>query len=308
MNERSGRLFSMCVLVLLVLGCGQAVEQKTSQASATGTATASAGANPTASPRSGGPRNRPVSRLASARGQGSIKLVYGPTREAHRREIVKIFREERLFEDVIADLNAGLVLPRNLEVRFVECGEVNAFHDPNESAILLCYELFDHFLNIFSQGQTGAAADEAGGKAVAALVFVFYHELGHALIDIYDLPITGREEDAVDQLATVMLLETWEGEDSELAILSSAEWFELDATEREEDPDLADEHSLEEQRYYNLVCWIYGSDPEYFGDVVDDWGLPAGRAERCTSEYERMSNSWGTLLGPHMRSESGTGP
>src|SRR6185295_2240523 len=74
-----------------------------------------------------------------------------------------------------------------------------------------------------------AENEEVGGKAIAAMVFVFYHELGHALIDIYDLPVTGREEDAVDQLATVMLLETWDGEESELAMTASAEWFDSSA-------------------------------------------------------------------------------
>lgn len=301
--ERAGLALAFS-LVSMILGCAAPAEQKTASAgvSATTDGATSSQANAT---RGGAPRGRPVSRMASARGRGSLKLVYGRLTAAHRKEIEKVFREERLFEDVIDDLNAGLVLPRDVEVRLVECGEVNAFYDSNEKAVLLCYEVFDHFLEIFSKGRTGASTDasdeEVAGKAVAALVFTFYHELGHALIDVYDLPVTGREEDAVDQLATVMLLETWDGEDSENAILSSAEWFDLDASEKENEPDMADEHSLDQQRYYNLVCWIYGSDPEYFSAVADDWGLPAERAERCSSEYARMSASWGTLLGPHMR-------
>jgi hypothetical protein len=219
----------------------------------------------------------------------------------------KIFREERLFEDILDQLNQTLVLTRDVPVRLEECNEVNAFYDPEKGSVTLCYELLEHFLELFSKQAEGSSAEEqekAAGKAVAALVFSFYHELGHALIDVYDLPATGREEDAVDQLATVMLLETWEGEDSELAILSSAEWFDLDASEREEEPDAADEHSLDEQRYYNLVCWIYGSDTEYFSDMVDDWQLPPARAERCESEYQRMSQAWNTLLGPHLRPTS----
>src|SRR5690606_4146412 len=34
----------------------------------------------------------------------------------------------------------------------------------------------------------------------ASLEFILYHEAGHALVRRLDLPITGREEDAVDQL------------------------------------------------------------------------------------------------------------
>jgi hypothetical protein len=260
---------------------------------------------PIAGHRKGALRHHPISRMGSARrDHGNLRLVYGRLTAADHRELADAFREERLFEDVLEGLNESLVLPRDVEVRLEECGETNAFYDDESKSIQLCYELFEHFLEIFS-GNAEEGSDEDGeeaiSKAVAALVFTFYHELGHALIDVYDLPITGREEDAVDQLATVMLLETWEGEDSELAILSSAEWFDLDAAESEDEPDMADEHSLELQRYYNLVCWIYGSDTEYFADVADDWELPPARAQRCESEYRRMSSSWDALLGPHLQ-------
>ncbi|HEX6898219.1 MAG TPA: DUF4344 domain-containing metallopeptidase [Thermoanaerobaculia bacterium] len=257
----------------------------------------------------GGLRHRPITRLGRSRAdRGNLKLVYGRLTVDEHRELEKVFREERFFEDILQGLNESLILPRDLPVRLEECEDVNAFYDPEDGSITLCYELLGHFLELFGnqlEGDSEEEQEEAASKAVAALVFSFYHELGHALIDIYDLPATGREEDAVDQLATVMLLETWDGEDSELAILSSAEWFDLDAIEREEDPDMADEHALEEQRYFNLVCWIYGSDPEYFSDVAEDWGLPEQRAERCESEYQRMSHAWDALLGPHLRPVEG---
>lgn len=248
-----------------------------------------------------GPR-RHISRSGRAASErGHLRFSYAKVKNPEYRELQQAFREERFFEGVVDDLDKTLVLPRNLEVKLQECNEVNAFYDPEDGAVHLCYEMFAHFLEIFAtEDQTDEEAEEAAGKAIAAMVFVFYHELGHALIDIYDLPITGREEDAVDQLATVMLLETWDGEDSELAMTASAEWFDSSAAEREEDPDMADEHALDEQRYYNLLCWTYGSDPEYFADQIEDWELPEARAERCEEEYQQMSRSWDTLLGPHM--------
>lgn len=38
-----------------------------------------------------------------------------------------------------------------------------------------------------------------------AVFFAFLYELGHALVDQLELPVTGKEEDAVDQLAAVIL-------------------------------------------------------------------------------------------------------
>jgi Putative metallopeptidase len=292
----------------MALGCSPAEEGSSGSAEGTVEAGAETAAADTAAAEGKGElRHRPITRLGKARsGRGNLKLVYGRLSQSEHQELEKVFKEERFFEDILDNLNQSLILPRNLPVRLEECGEVNASYDPNDGSITLCYELLGHFLELFGnqvEEDSDEAQEEAASKAVAALVFAFYHELGHALIDVYDLPATGREEDAVDQLATVMLLETWDGEESELAILSSAEWFDLDASESEEDPDMADEHSLDQQRYYNLVCWIYGSDTEYFSDVVDDWELPPARAERCEGEYERMSGAWNSLLGPHMKAE-----
>ena len=293
----------VCILAM-ALACGPAAEEgasDTDEATEESSETASA-----VSEARGTLRHHPIThRLGKARAdRGDLKLVYSQLSVADHQELEKIFREERFFEDILDGLNESLVLPRDVPVRLAECEEVNAYYDPEDGSVTLCYELLEHFLELFGnqmEGESEEEQEEVASKAVAALVFAFYHELGHALIDIYSLPATGREEDAVDQLATVMLLETWEGEDSELAILSSAEWFDLDASESEDEPDMADEHALDEQRYYNLVCWIYGSDPEYFSDVADEWELPEARAERCEGEYQRMSQAWNSLLGPHMR-------
>lgn len=297
------RRFASLLFAVVFTACSVPVEEKVTDAAPTET-TAPAEDTAAAAPRdrSGSPRFRRVARMARKPGAGKLKLVYGKA-SRERKEVIDVFRQERLFEDVVDELNRGLVLRHDITVRLQDCGEVNAYYDPNSRTINLCYELFDDLLTSFTDEEVSEEEDESGAKAVAALVFVFYHELGHALIDVYDLPVTGREEDAVDQLATVLLLESWEGEDSELAILSSAEWFGVGETEGT-DEEMADEHSLSEQRYYNLVCWIYGSDPEYFSEVADDWGLPPARAEQCSSEYARMSSAWNTLLGPHMRPAS----
>ncbi len=292
-------LLSLSVVLVGSLACGSGGAEPASQG-ADSIAAASEGGSAGSSK---GPR-RHISRSGRAsENRGHLRFTYGKVTNPDYREIKKIFHDERFFEEVVEDLDRTLVLPRNLDVRLQECGgEVNAFYDPEDGAVHLCYELFEHFLQIFTteDAETDEGAEAAAGKAIAALVFTFYHELGHAMIDIYDLPVTGREEDAVDQLATVMLLETWDGEDSELAMTASAEWFDSSAAESEDEPDMADEHALDEQRYYNLVCWTYGSDPEYFADQLEDWQLPEERAERCPEEYQKMSRSWDQLLGPHM--------
>jgi hypothetical protein len=311
MARSTSRAVLALAAALAVTGCGQE-PSATPSGEAGGTVSGMVAAAAVDAPVSGegirsrdqGPKIRRVKRLGQARSdRGHLRLTYSGTSDEVFSQYEQSFREERLFEDMVEELDRSLVLPRDIGVRVGECGDANAFYDPDTQTIELCYELLGYFVDIFSQqldAQTDEEWEEVGVKSVAALIFVFYHELGHALIDVLNLPITGREEDAVDQLATVMLLETWEGEDSELAILSSAEWFGIDAGMAEE-LDMADEHSLDEQRYYNLVCWIYGSDTEYFEDVAYEWELPDERAAQCEGEYTRMSASWDALLSQHFQ-------
>ena len=48
-----------------------------------------------------------------------------------------------------------------------------------------------------------AGASEEDGFVTSNLISVFYHELGHAVIDTMQVPIFGQEEDAADVFSTI---------------------------------------------------------------------------------------------------------
>lgn len=234
------------------------------------------------------------------RDTGDFVVQYEETGNESYQEMEAIFQDTRLLEDTVQELNNVFALPQDVPVVMRECGEVNAFYDPQAGEISLCYELVEHYAEIFmADAQTEEEQEEAGASVASATMFTFFHEMGHALIHIYDLPITGREEDAVDQLATLILLQG--GEDGENAAIDGANSFV--GSEEEEMDDLAfwDEHSLDDQRFYNIVCWIYGKDPEGYQYFVEDETLPANRAQRCPAEYNRLSTSWESLLDPYVK-------
>ena len=68
---------------------------------------------------------------------------------------------------------------------------------------------------------------------------------------------------------------------------------------------LADEHSLDEQRAYQYLCWVYGSDEEEYSWIIDEEHLPVERAERCSFEYAQNANSWIELLGGYYKPAAG---
>lgn len=239
--------------------------------------------------------------------QGDFLVSYERSTSQIHEEFRRIFQEDRYLEDIAADINASLALPYDVGMSFAPCGTANAFYDPEQYTIIMCYELVEYFAGLFAEEYDN---DEDLGLAIlGATTFTLFHELGHALIHVLELPATGREEDAVDQLAaTILLAEDEDGYSDADSVLDAATWF-LRGFEAQEDNNTRfdqlafhGEHSLDAQRFYNLMCWAYGSNQQEFSDLVsDEDGLPENRAARCPTEYERMSNAWTRLLEPYWK-------
>lgn len=237
---------------------------------------------------------------ASQVATGKFVVEYLPVKNEAYAALQQELRKGRVLEGIVSDLNDTFVLPKDVRVNFSECGQANAFYDPNERRIAMCYELIESFYDVFREEESNE--DELDDAVVGATVFVLFHELGHALIDVLDLPVTGKEEDAVDQLSLFMLTDgTDEGEKAALdgarALLLAAS---SDATSVDDLP-FWDEHSLGQQRFYNIICGVYGQNPQKYAALVEEGVLPEERAERCEGEYAQIEKSWIRLLAPHLK-------
>ncbi|WP_022702476.1 DUF4344 domain-containing metallopeptidase [Pseudorhodobacter ferrugineus] len=147
-----------------------------------------------------------------------------------------------------------------------------------------------------------AHADGAQDFVTANVISTLYHEFGHALIDLTDASVLGREEDAADILSVILLDEFWEEDAAESITALTALSFELAAQEAEE-PAYWDVHGLDMQRYYNQVCLFYGADPDTRAALAEEFALPAERAETCVEEYDLAAASWAAVLDPLTASE-----
>ncbi|MET9956057.1 DUF4344 domain-containing metallopeptidase [Streptomyces sp. NPDC006339] len=247
---------------------------------------------------------------AAAPGPGVLVVSYEPAKTAADRAEQRFLQENEVLESAAAHANALIGLPHDVPLVALSCGEANAFWIPKEKGIVFCYELAGKYRGLFDKLNTeGTAAQQARATdddVIGISNSVVFHEFGHALIDLYDLPATGREEDAADQLATLML--AGDSVHQEYAVSAIEAWGALAAaTEKGEVPeDPAGEHSLDSQRYYNAICWLYGSDPQAYQGVVrtdanPDGVLPESRAERCPSEFEQIDKAWSRLLEPYLK-------
>lgn len=136
--------------------------------------------------------------------------------------------------------------------------------------------------------------------AAGALSFVYFHELGHAIVDLLDIPYFGRQEDVADQIATYVTLQFRDTRLTSNALVGAL-WFFRTKTAVYAKAHFADEHSLNEQRQFNIVCWAFGSNPRQYVGVAKYARLPKSRAMRCPSEYQDLKHAVEKLLGSKLR-------
>ncbi len=226
---------------------------------------------------------------------GDFKVEHLEVTTPRYVEIDNQVRSEKLLEKAAAKLNLALSLPHDIYLRTKDCNEANAFYDSSDQSITMCYELMEHFYSTFRGA--GDSEQIAYKKMFDAVKFVFLHEMGHGLIDAYNLPVAGNEEDAADRCSSYVNL-TELGDEGVRSILAAAEGFQIESRQSNRKPNMADEHLLQEQRFYNSLCMIYGSNPSKYSNIVTEGFLPKERAVRCPTEYQRTVDSWVSLLAP----------
>ena len=226
--------------------------------------------------------------------------------EATTPEAIKgrdLMARTHFLDDVAAAVTANFRLPFDIPVVGSQCGEANDFWDGDEKKMVMCYEDVDESIRVFTEAGDPDPEDTARRIGIAS----FFHELGHMAIDIYDLPVTGREEDVADQLSAYELLAPDDDGKVDTDYVQAARDTAREYTVLSEEGGelekeaFADVHTMDQARAYNFECWIYGSDPKANADIVSGGSLPEDRAEGCEQEWEQLTRGWSTLLEPHLR-------
>lgn len=224
----------------------------------------------------------------------NAKLIYEDPTNAQEKSIQQTLKKSGAAASVVALINEKFKLPDALNIVFG--GKDGPLYDPETNEILIPYTFINEVEKRFiavKYADTGVTPAQATEDA---LMHTLFHEVGHALINMLDLPITGKEEDAVDGLASVLLIEFYE--QGQETVISAADLFDLESTDKKtlDEADFWGEHSLDAQRYYASLCHVYGSDPDKYASVLEGTDISDERADLCIEEYETLSRSWFSLL------------
>jgi hypothetical protein len=149
-------------------------------------------------------------------------------------------------------------------------------------------------------------------KVGQALAFIYFHEIGHALIDILDIPLTGKEEDAADYFSFYFLASN-EVPEGVAGTMEGARFFKemsivrdsvnAERIKKGEKVELPfwDEHSFEMQRFYTIFSLIYGSNPDKYDYLIEEGYLGERRPQIAINEYKKIKRGWDRVLKDHIR-------
>ena len=139
----------------------------------------------------------------------------------------------------------------------------------------------------------------------ANTLVLLLHELGHAHIAEMQLQVLGREEDAADTFAALTMLKIGTSFSQHELAQAAKGWFLNDLRDQQtgEKPLYYDEHNLNQQRAYQILCLMVGSDPDKFKSLADEMKMPESRQKTCKRDFAKTSASWGAVLKPwHLES------
>lgn len=248
-----------------------------------------------ASSPSPGQLSRPPELAANTR----VVIDYIDPRTQKSQATLDRLRKRQVLEDLAMFLSP-LRLPRNLRVRTKTCGMVNAFYVPSEWAINICYEYFENLEAIAPQ-ETSPEGYTREEVVVGGFIDAVLHELGHALFDILNVPLFGREEDAADQASGFVMMQF--GPEIARVAIRGAAFTYLRSSNPRTRTQFSDEHGTSSQRFFNYFCLAYGGDPATFKDVIDRDVLPKERAANCGREYQQVRQAFTKTILPHIDTE-----
>ncbi len=134
---------------------------------------------------------------------GRVKVAYVPPKNPAHQPIYERLKERRALEK-LQQILSPFRLPRPLTVKVEGCdGDINAWY--SDDAITVCYEYVAWVVSNAPKETTPGGITPLDAL-LGPLFDVFLHEFGHALFDLFDVPLFGREEDAADQVSAYIML------------------------------------------------------------------------------------------------------
>jgi hypothetical protein len=199
--------------------------------------------------------------------------------------------------DAVNLFNRVLTFPTDVPLVAKECGRINAFYSPGTHDVSICFEFIEALHNAYAAKLANKTDAEKMARTAEVIAFFTLHEAGHAFLGENKLGTLGGEEDVVDDISGIFFVAN---KQPQIPVYGTNAIVSLQPTSS----TFSDEHSFTRQRYFNMLCLVYGSDPKTYAGLIGpeaDNKLPEDRAVRCPSEWTKKTSALKTLIGPYVR-------
>jgi hypothetical protein len=220
-----------------------------------------------------------------------------PVEPRHVR--LRTLMQQRQIPEALHALLGAFRLPRELTIEVKGCGREDAHYE--QEIVVFCYEYAELIERHLPKVATPWGVSRADA-IVGAILDTILHEVGHGVIEMLDIPILGREEDAADFFSVYLQL-LFPVEDAQRLIQGVA--FMMGSEGREDieksisPREFAGTHALNAQRYYNVLCLAFGANPALVGNAPPP-GLSEWRAKHCGDEYALLKRAFTKLVLPYI--------
>ena len=156
---------------------------------------------------------------------------------------------------------------------------------------------------------TQSDIDEIYEFATNASMGIIFHEIGHLIVDEFNVPIFNNEEDVADSFMAWSLIQIpdeyasfedyeYYAEEPHKVIKGISDYYYYltllgrDTSEvYGKDSEYAI-HSTDNKRFFNIACFMKGSNPEVFNTYITKRGFDYILEDQCDYNYWQMSDAW----------------
>ncbi len=90
---------------------------------------------------------------------GKILLTFQEPQTDVGRVVTALVRDTNVMPEIAGFLEKAFVWPRDLQVEFRDCEEINAWYDPQAGKVTMCYSIVEHFSKIVFAAETGDSTE-----------------------------------------------------------------------------------------------------------------------------------------------------
>lgn len=230
----------------------------------------------------------------AALAQQNIIIDYA-TPQSQEEHNIKVRLKQSGVNDTVIALSEQY-FPFNQALTIQYGGQEGPMYDPQSHKVHIPYSFYSEALGHFTKNKYAERFGKPEREGVIdTILHTLLHEAGHAYIADQNIPVLGKEEDAVDNFAAVLMLHYVDGGAD--ASISAADMFAFESEDRPDYYDFGeyiDEHSFDLQRYFSTLCLVYGSAPEKHQSLLDEIenDYLTERKEFCIYQFDAISSNW----------------